>query len=281
MDLTQEKMITQTHWLHVNHDENQQIFIQSWTPIGKHHHTPIIMFHDSLGCVELWRDFPAQLAEITQRQVIAYDRLGFGQSSAHPDALTNDFVVTEAKQVFKQLVELLDIQKFIVMGHSVGGGMAAVCAALYPEQCIGLITIAAQSHVEELTLSGIREAKAMFKEAGQLDRLKKYHGEKAQWVLNSWTETWLSEAFQHWTLTEYLQKIQSPMLIIHGELDEYGSLNQPQQYIENSQAPAQLYIMENTHHMPHKEKPDEVLTVITTFLKKLTDFTQFNHTINE
>ena len=71
------------------------------------------------------------------------------------------------------------------------------------------------------------------------------------------------------------------MLIIHGELDEYGSLNQPQQYIENSQAPAQLYIMENTHHMPHKEKPDEVLTVITTFLKKLTDFTQFNHTINE
>ncbi len=197
MDLTQENITTQTHWLHLNHDEKQQIFIQSWIPIGKHHHTPIIMFHDSLGCVDLWRDFPAQLAEVTQRQVIAYDRLGFGQSPAYPHVLAHDFVMTEAQQIFKQLLEQLNIQKFIVMGHSVGGGMAAVCAALYPEQCISLITIAAQSHVEALTLSGIREAKAMFEQAGQLDRLKKYHGEKAQWVLNSWTETWLSEAFQH------------------------------------------------------------------------------------
>ncbi|MGV2701752.1 UNVERIFIED_CONTAM: alpha/beta hydrolase, partial [Raoultella ornithinolytica] len=41
---------------------------------------PIVLLHDSLGCVDLWRDFPAQLARATQRDVIAYDRLGFGRS---------------------------------------------------------------------------------------------------------------------------------------------------------------------------------------------------------
>ncbi len=277
------QIVTQNLWIDVQFKQNQpfQLFAKSWAPAQLKTDIPIIMFHDSLGCVDLWRDFPAQLAEVTQRQVIAYDRLGFGQSPAYPHVLAHDFVVTEAQKIFKQLLEQLNIQKFIVMGHSVGGGMAAVCAALYPEQCISLITIAAQSHVEALTLSGIREAKAMFEQAGQLDRLKKYHGEKAQWVLNSWTETWLSEAFQHWTLDEYLQKIQIPMLVIHGELDEYGSLNQPQQFVDLSPAQTQLHIMENTHHMPHKEKPEEVLAVITTFLKKLTDFTPFNNTISE
>ena len=41
---------------------------------------PIVLLHDSLGCVDLWRDFPARLAQAAQRDVIAYDRLGFGRS---------------------------------------------------------------------------------------------------------------------------------------------------------------------------------------------------------
>ncbi|NIE88387.1 alpha/beta hydrolase, partial [Burkholderia sp. Tr-860] len=39
---------------------------------------PILMLHDSLGCVALWREFPAELARATGRDVIAYDRAGFG-----------------------------------------------------------------------------------------------------------------------------------------------------------------------------------------------------------
>lgn len=244
----------------------QRIFIQTWTPSQCLNNTAIILLHDSLGSVHLWRDFPEQLAQITQQKVIAYDRLGFGQSSAHLNTLNHDFVVTEATQTFEQILQELDVQKFIVMGHSVGGGMASVCAATYPDQCVGLITIAAQACVEELTLSGIKEAKQMFAQDGQLDRLRKYHGEKAQWVLDAWTETWLSDDFKNWSLRSFIEKIQSPMLVIHGELDEYGSLNQPQQFIDYSPSVSQLRIMKNTHHMPHKENPKEVLTIIQKFI---------------
>lgn len=46
---------------------------------------PIIVFlHDSLGCIELWRDFPQKLAEMTQCNIFIYDRLGYGKSEPMP-----------------------------------------------------------------------------------------------------------------------------------------------------------------------------------------------------
>ena len=36
----------------------------------------LIFLHDSLGCVELWRDFPEQLQQKTGLNVLVYDRQG-------------------------------------------------------------------------------------------------------------------------------------------------------------------------------------------------------------
>jgi pimeloyl-ACP methyl ester carboxylesterase len=42
---------------------------------------PVIVFlHDSLGCTQLWRDFPVKLSEATGCNVLMYDRLGYGKS---------------------------------------------------------------------------------------------------------------------------------------------------------------------------------------------------------
>lgn len=150
---------------------------------------PLVLLHDSLGCVALWRDFPQRLAEATGREVIAYDRLGFGRSDPHPGRLTLDFVSREAGEGLRRVREQLGIGAFVAMGHSVGGGMA-IAAASSPD-CRGLITESAQVFAEERTLSGIRQAREDFAQPGQLDRLKKYHGEKAAWVLNAgWTTGW-------------------------------------------------------------------------------------------
>ena len=40
----------------------------------------IVFLHDSLGSVQLWRDFPEKLAKATQCNVLMYDRLGYGKS---------------------------------------------------------------------------------------------------------------------------------------------------------------------------------------------------------
>jgi pimeloyl-ACP methyl ester carboxylesterase len=230
---------------------------------------PIILLHDSLGCTALWRDFPAQLAMQSRRKVYAYDRSGFGLSAKALEPLKVDFVLTESTDAFKALLEYFQLSYFIVLGHSVGGAMSAAIAAEYPQLCQGLMTIAAQYEVEELTLNGIRAAKAGFQQAGQLERLEKYHPEKAQWVLDAWTETWLSPEFRQWNLASVLHKVICPSLIIHGELDEYGSTAQPQQLFDGVAGPAEMHILEALHHMPHKEQPELVQAIICEFLQEL------------
>ncbi len=65
-------------WLDIkSYSSVAKLYVKSWST-DQHSTTPIILLHDSLGSVELWRDFPERLAEITGRQIIAYDRLGFG-----------------------------------------------------------------------------------------------------------------------------------------------------------------------------------------------------------
>jgi pimeloyl-ACP methyl ester carboxylesterase len=145
----------------------------------------------------------------------------------------------------------------------VGGGMSVAIAAAYPERCQGLISISAQYAVETLTLKGISEAKIGFQQAGQMERLEKYHPEKAQWVLDAWTETWLSPIFQDWNLARVIDGVCCPTLVIHGELDEYGSTAQPQQIFEGVSGQAELHILEGLHHMPHKEQPELVSRSMT------------------
>ena len=42
----------------------------------------IVMLHEGLGCVAMWRDFPERMAERTGLGVLAYSRAGYGRSQA-------------------------------------------------------------------------------------------------------------------------------------------------------------------------------------------------------
>jgi len=228
--------------------------------------TAFLLFHDSLGCVDLWRDFPERLASATRRVVVAYDRLGFGRSDPYPGLLPAHFIRDEAVNSVASLQEQLGLGVFIPFGHSVGGGMAVATAARLPDLCTALVTESAQAFVEDRTLAGIRAAKAAFQEPGQIERLERYHGSKARWVLDAWTETWLSPAFAHWTLDEDLKQVRCPALAIHGDEDEYGSERHPKRIARLTPGPSEPVILSSCGHVPHRERPEEVLREITDFL---------------
>lgn len=249
--------------------QTQQIFVKQWLPEQPTSIIPIILFHDSLGCVTLWRDFPEQLAQATGRRVIAYDRLGFGKSSERHAKIEDDFIPLEPKQGFGAVVQALNLEQYILVGHSVGGGMAVCAAGQNPKACLAVVTIGAQAVNEDRTIEGVRTAKEAFKDPAQLERLAKYHGSRAKWVLESWTETWLSEPYQTWTLAPHLKQVQSPFLAIHGELDEFGSVEQPKMMVDLVPAEARLHLIAGGGHVPHKENPEAVLTVIQDFLNHL------------
>ncbi|QPF74082.1 alpha/beta fold hydrolase [Roseateles sp. DAIF2] len=244
-----------------------RIYTRRWTPESADAAAaPILLLHDSLGSVALWRDFPAALSAATGRSVIAYDRLGFGQSDARHDAPSLRFVAEEAEIQVPALLERLGIERFVAMGHSVGGGMAILCAAHLRARCEALVTIAAQVFAEQLTLQGIRVAKEQFKDAAQFARLARYHGEKARWVLQAWTETWLAPGFANWSLQPDLAGVGCPVLAIHGEQDEYGSPRHARLIGALSTGPARVEVLAGAAHMPHREQPERVLALIAEFL---------------
>jgi pimeloyl-ACP methyl ester carboxylesterase len=243
-----------------------RLFARQWMPDAPGRQAPVVLFHDSLGCVELWRDFPRQLALATGRAVVAYDRLGFGRSDPHPGTLGPDFVEQEARQGFQPVREALGLERYVAFGHSVGGGMALVCAAIYGESCDALITESAQMYAEEHTLAGIRQAREDFARPGQLDRLKKYHGEKAAWVLSAWIDTWLSPDFADWNLDDCLRQVRCPILALHGDQDEYGSLDHPRRIAEL--AGGRPLILRACGHVPHREQPEQVVGEIAAWLQR-------------
>lgn len=255
------------HW--IAHPQGR-LFARTWTPalpagagVGA---APIVLFHDSLGCVELWRDFPAQLAQATARPVVAYDRLGFGRSDARAERPSLDFVAEEAALYFPAVREQLGLRRFTAFGHSVGGGMAIECAARFAADCEALVTESAQVFPEERTLQGIRTAREQFRDPAQRERLARYHGSKAAWVLDAWIENWLAPGFAAWTLTGVLARVACPVLALHGEEDEYGSPAHPRLIAEHSGGPARAELLPALQHVPHRERPELVLALVAGFL---------------
>jgi len=247
-----------------------RIFVRAWSPREGADETlaPIVLLHDSLGCVELWRDFPRQLCDGAGRRVIAYDRLGFGRSDAHPDTLPADFIAREATTTFAQVHEGLGLDRFIVFGHSVGGGMAVACASAHASRCEGVITESAQAFVEDRTLQGIVAAKEDFARPGRIDRLSRHHGDKAQWVLHAWTDTWLSRGFAAWTLDDELRRVRSRLLAMHGDRDEFGSMRHPERIVALCGGPSEMQRLDECGHVPHREHPERVLARVCAWLEK-------------
>ena len=108
---------------------------------------------------------------------------------------------------------------------------------------------------------------ALFADPAQGERLAKYHGDKAQWVLDAWIGSWLSPAFASWSLDQTLPQLRSPLLVIHGSEDEYGSPRHPERIVALAGAAAQLVLMPDTRHVPHREREAEVIERVTAFLQ--------------
>ncbi len=251
--------------------EQGRLFLRRWAPpsASKRSSLPIVMFHDSLGSVELWRDLPERLVRATGHEVIAYDRLGFGRSDPSAQGLpARTFIPDEASKGFRALHRGLGLDGFIAFGHSVGGAMATVCAAQYAD-CAALISESAQTWGEDRTLEGIRAARENFRDPAQVARLARYHGDKAQWVLDAWIDNWLAPEFQEWQLAPVLPQVTCPVLAIHGDSDEYGTTIHARRIAGDSAGPGTLVIVEGCGHVPHREQPDFVVATIADWLHSL------------
>lgn len=226
-----------------------------------------VFLHDSLGCITLWRDFPAKVADATKCNTIIYDRQGYGKSSAFHAKRTPRYLLDES-EVLLLLLDKLQIKNAILFGMSDGGTIALIAAALEPSRIAGVITEGAHVFVEDVTLDGIRAAIQQWKTTNLRDRLIKYHGEKTDWVFSAWVDTWLMPEYRDWNVENMLAQIRCPVLVIQGESDEYGTEAQVDAIVDQAGGVAEKLMLPGVGHTAHREAPEATFAATVSFVQR-------------
>lgn len=229
----------------------------------------IVFLHDSLGSVQLWRDFPEKLSAAAECNFLMYDRLGYGKSYPMLSHERDNNYMEQEADFLNDLLTELNINDAILFGHSDGGTIALITASKYPEKIKALICEAGHIFVEDITVKGVADALKAYQTTNLPERLQKYHGDKVEMIVKAWTEIWLSERFKSWNIEYLLKDITSPLLFIQGEADEYGTLGQVERTVSQVSGTAEKFIIPNVGHTPHKELPSAVLTKSEAFLKSI------------
>lgn len=229
----------------------------------------LVFLHDSLGCVELWRDFPYTLAEATGCNLLIYDRKGYGRSEAMQSSHRTSKYLEDEADILNALLVQRNIDRAILFGHSDGGSIALIAAAKYPLLTEAVISEAAHIFVEPETTEGLKAAVKSYRETVLKSRLQKYHGEKTETLFRAWTDTWLSEDYSTWSIEHFLPNITCPTLIIQGEEDEYGTMKQVEGIANGVKGPVEVFILPGTGHTPHKEAPAETIEKAKQFIERV------------
>ena len=232
----------------------------------------LIFLHEGLGCLTLWRDFPEQVAAATGCNALVYSRFGYGNSATCDLPRPTNYMHIEALSILPQLIERLDIQKHIVVGHSDGGSIALIYAGgVRPKNLLGVITEAAHVFNESLSVQSISATREPYEQGNLRAKLKKYHGENVDCTFWGWFDVWLSADFWHWNIESFLPAIDVPVLVIQGKDDQYGTLAQVEAIMKGIGVSAETALFPNCAHTPHREQKALTFAAMQTFIHKLTE----------
>ncbi len=229
--------------------------------------TTIVMLHEGLGSVALWKDFPQRLASRTGCGVLAYSRYGHGGSDKLLEKRPVQFMHHEGEVVLPELLDKLGVAKPVLLGHSDGGSISLIFAGKYPERPRALILEAPHVFVEDLSVASITEAKVAYMTTDLPRKLGRYH-QHVDETFWGWNDIWLDPEFRSWNIEEYLPAMRCPILCIQGEEDEYGTIAQVEAI--KAQVPAtEVLMLPNCKHSPHRDQSEATLERMAEFVAEV------------
>jgi len=212
-----------------------------------------------------------------QRTVLQIDVRNHGLSG-HSSDLNYQFMAEDVLETLSSL----NIQKFIVIGHSMGGKIAMKLADLARVQTEKLVVLDItpiqyhESHHTEIfkALFAVQQANVASRlEAAKIMREYIHEEMVIQFLLKSFNKgQWLFNVqalFDHYPDVmdwEKVEKINLPALFLRGGNSFYISKPEHFTAIDEQFCQAKIEVIENTGHWLHGEKPDEVIQHIKTFL---------------
>lgn len=235
---------------------------------------PVAVFlHEGLGSIAMWRDWPQSLCEQLGMRGLVYSRPGYGLSTPreHDVKWPVDFMTAQARDILPALLDALGIsmqerQRMWLIGHSDGGSITLLYAALYPDALAGAVAIAPHVFVEDISVQSIAQTKQLYETTDLRNKLSRYHADVDS-AFYGWNDIWLNSAFREWRIVDELGAIRQPLLAVQGHDDNYGTMAQIDTIGERVPH-AQLVKLDACGHSPHRDAPVALNEAIAAFISR-------------
>lgn len=233
--------------------------------------TKVVLIHGSGGNANLWREVMDGLAD--GYDSLAVDLPGHGKSQG-----LGMKSIPEYREFLKDFFGVLGMEKIVLGGHSLGGGIVQDFALKYPEKLRALLLIGTGARLRVLP-----EA---------LERMRQMAEGKIELRFDPWgfgpgvTPEVLSEAEREWAKTsprvryqdmvacdqfdvmKEVEKIRLPALMVCGREDRLTPIKYSE-YLRGKISGSKMEIVEGAGHMVMLEAPDALSKAVLAFLRSL------------
>lgn len=243
----------------------------------------ILLLHGFGGDKDNWTRFARYLTG--SYRVIAPDLPGFGESARKPDW---DYALPAQRSRVHDFAQMLGLERFHVLGNSMGGHLAALYTHAYAEQVLSMalfdnagITAPNESDFQRAVAQG--ENPLVVDSVEDFDRLLAFVSYKEPFLPWPVRGVFAKRALEHAefnkrifaalmgdkasNLEPILADIEVPVLILWGENDRVLDVS-----IINVMQPlmpqAEVIVMQNTGHVPMLERPKETATRYLGFIER-------------
>ncbi len=243
----------------------------SWTGPRPNDAPTLVLLHEGLGCVAMWRDFPEALAAATGLGVFTYSRIGYGGSDPVelPRPLT--YMHDEGRVALPAVLDAAGVGEAILVGHSDGGSIAIVHAGSGAGPRVrALALLAAHVFCEPMSVEAIARARDAYEHGDLRDKLARYHGKNVDGAFWGWNRAWLDPAFASWNIEEFLPRIDPGVatLVVQGDADPYGTLKQVDAIEAGVRGPCERLVLPGCGHAPHRERASETVDAISRLARR-------------
>lgn len=229
----------------------------------------LVLLHEGLGSVSLWRDIPDALTAMTGCGVLAYSRAGYGQSDPAVLPRKIDYMTREAIDVLPRVLDAAGMQRIVLIGHSDGASIAAIYAGTVVDTRLqGICLIAPHFFVETGGRNEILAASNAFHSTDLRDRMARHH-KYPENAFFGWADAWLNPAFLAWNIEDVIAGIRVPVLAIQGVGDQYGTMAQIDRLEKGVKGRFSRLDLADCKHAPQFEQRVQTLAAISEFVAQI------------
>jgi len=233
---------------------------------------PVVFVHSLAGNTQQWS---AQLSHIrTTRRAIALDLRGHGQSSSPENG---DYAIDAMAQDVQTVVDRLGIERFILVGHSMGGSVAGAYAGAYPERVAGLLLVDPSGDSTQMPVEEVQQYLGALESEAYLNVVEGYWSQ----ILTGSTETTQAKVMQDLRDTpkatvvgvfkELFKYNPAPALERYNrpKLSVITSINETPFSVHNLVSNLPYKMITGTGHWLQLDKPEEFNRIMDDFLTSI------------